>query len=744
MAKEIHWRIPYTDANEVKHCINIYSEGTPIEVKTLIGGHIWDGGIMETSEAYSDIKFDTLRFQTGVIHIVNNELGLNLYDMMPIKTTDRPVQLIREPGTENEKVVWQGFLSPEGYTQEYINRANVIDFNIKSVLKALEDQPIEDDFRERYGELELNISDLIRLIIDDKLEKSGCPFSITGWHYPSEYRFFQDCHLMLGMFYEEKEDIQEDGSTIKKIGGRTIGEIIEEIGLYSCVAVREFGTEVYIQPISKNGMIDGISQTKLHMRDLSYKGDENTIKTDYPYKDLTLKLSPIKRESTIKLPDSSEINFNTEGVYRAPEQVSVAIIAWEYTKQLSFEIKDIYSYNTPFGDGIPVTSKFGGWFANDYTKCNGGNSLATEQEPNTKYAGAKLTKFRIREYFPENYDYNYGLGIIPYIKIIDSVPMKTYQAYKDVIARIYQPDYMSYDNINLADEVTDKWSIINIQGEVDYFYLDNNDGYIKNLPEDRHWSLLCYVFIEDQFGNKEYLTGYYENPQWSQERDILHLRMEGNKVKNNYNKNYHYFNKTDGYLVKFRNDYGRRKIKVTVELIASTALIEDSDGYVYNFPPCSLFMKEWKVEGIKEPSKNEVSEKIGRTRFRVLGGVEDHKNVTLKIMTNYLGGDNKHLSLLYKKTTNEEGVVSIQPASEIEYISIDGTIKSDRPENVLFERMYEHWSKPRRQIDLIVDTLDIPLPMIELEGYDGKRYIPLCEKRDYGTGISTITCFETE
>jgi hypothetical protein len=137
MAKKIHWQIPFASAIDKKqYRVDIYQEGYTGNIVTLLAG----SSPFNTEEDNNPDLFTPIRTQSGTLQVCTAIPGgglLKAQDILPSNNTDCPVQLVEIDGDEQE-VVWQGFLSCEAYSQDYIGIAQELSLSLISVLEAMD------------------------------------------------------------------------------------------------------------------------------------------------------------------------------------------------------------------------------------------------------------------------------------------------------------------------------------------------------------------------------------------------------------------------------------------------------------------------------------------------------------------------------------------------------------------------------------------------------------------------------
>ena len=133
------YRIPFQSLEGTQYMAYIY-EQTDGDVVTLTGA----ANPFVTQEENDNDIFKPIRTQSGYLKIID-ETGSILETLVPSNNTQKLVRLYS--GTWNStmttfydyRIMWQGFLCAEAFTQSWDNQKKVIEFPVKSLLAALED-----------------------------------------------------------------------------------------------------------------------------------------------------------------------------------------------------------------------------------------------------------------------------------------------------------------------------------------------------------------------------------------------------------------------------------------------------------------------------------------------------------------------------------------------------------------------------------------------------------------------------
>lgn len=152
MAWNIHWQCCFQSDDETQCAINIFEQNYVGDVIQLTGS---DSPFSTQEDPSTDI-FTPLRSQSGYLSILD-ETGNLLEELMPSNNTNRMVTLVKgsytgtwpngvfTPAT-SDSVLWVGFLQAQAYSQPWNGYARILEFPVKSMLGALEDVQIDEEY----------------------------------------------------------------------------------------------------------------------------------------------------------------------------------------------------------------------------------------------------------------------------------------------------------------------------------------------------------------------------------------------------------------------------------------------------------------------------------------------------------------------------------------------------------------------------------------------------------------------
>lgn len=235
MAKNVRWKIPFVSTiDNYTYRIDIYDDGWNGGITELVGGP----SPITTEENQNEDIFTPVRSQTGTIQVctaIPSGGLLTLEDLLPKNNTDRPVKLVYVDGSD-ETICWQGFLSSEAYSQDYVGNPQILEIPILSILEAMDS--VECDINN------LNGVQKIHTIIGYTLEKIQGKY---GSYFSDIYISGEGVDLLkkyinTSIFYDVKKRSIET-YTEEYMEGITLKKIIEIIASYAGWCVREqYGT----------------------------------------------------------------------------------------------------------------------------------------------------------------------------------------------------------------------------------------------------------------------------------------------------------------------------------------------------------------------------------------------------------------------------------------------------------------------------------------------------------------------
>ena len=238
--KKIHWKIFFASAiDKKKYRVDIYQEGYTGSPVTLLAG----SSPFNTEEDNNPDLFTPIRTQSGTLSVVtklSDGSMLKAQDILPANNTDCPVQLVEIEGDEQE-VVWQGFLSCEAYSQDYIGIAQELSLSLISVLEAMDS--VECDPTRLQGVVPVH--QLIGYCFDEMERSTG--FSLFSRIYIGEQgKAFLHNFINTSLFFDVQEQ-NDEGYNEAILKGISLKEVLTKVATFMGWCVREDRENIYIQ-----------------------------------------------------------------------------------------------------------------------------------------------------------------------------------------------------------------------------------------------------------------------------------------------------------------------------------------------------------------------------------------------------------------------------------------------------------------------------------------------------------------
>lgn len=231
MSFAVHWELPFVSFDGTPYTIYIHENNYTGQRETLVGAK----DVFETQENYSDDIFSPIRYQTGYIRIIVEDITL-MERIIPANDVEKMVTLV-----SYNQVKWRGFLCAQMYTQPYENK-HMIEIPVRSILSALDNIYIDES--------SMTATDnLVKLIVDgfDALVGSSInPY--LGMHLNDSIKEgygLPYTYIRCSRFFTESTN-QNEGDTTTEIEGSSYLSILESIcTMYGYVA-REENNLLYI------------------------------------------------------------------------------------------------------------------------------------------------------------------------------------------------------------------------------------------------------------------------------------------------------------------------------------------------------------------------------------------------------------------------------------------------------------------------------------------------------------------
>jgi len=240
MAKKIHWQIPFASAIDKKqYRVDIYQEGYTGSIVTLLPGR----SPFNTEEDNNPDLFTAIRTQSGTLSVVtklSDGSMLKAQDILPSNNTDCPVQLVELYDGE-EEVVWQGFLSCEAYSQDYIGIAQELSLSLISVLEAMDS--VECDPSRLQGVVPVH--QLIGYCFDEMERNVGMSL-FTRIYIGEQGKAFLHNFINTSLFFDVQEQ-NDEGYNEAILKGISLKEVLTKLATFMGWCIREDREAIFIQ-----------------------------------------------------------------------------------------------------------------------------------------------------------------------------------------------------------------------------------------------------------------------------------------------------------------------------------------------------------------------------------------------------------------------------------------------------------------------------------------------------------------
>ena len=295
MAKQIRWRVPFASVSGTQYEVEIYDEnwtGSPVVLTAGATPFV-------TDEDASDDFFAPVRSQTGTLQVCTQLADgtmLRLEDILPDNNIARPVQLRR---LADDVVEWQGFLSCEAYSQDYIGIAQELSLSLISVLEAMDS--VEINMAELSGVQ--TIGTILGHLVQKINEHAVAPFTLyvggIGQHILTRY-------ADTALFYEKEERDTENGTEII-MQGVAVKEALSKIATYMGWCVREQGAAIYMQTAGIDASVVSLDNVAIttemrNIADLEWRGTGHTISSRQGAKSVSVVADLRPSEAEIDIP----------------------------------------------------------------------------------------------------------------------------------------------------------------------------------------------------------------------------------------------------------------------------------------------------------------------------------------------------------------------------------------------------------------------------------------------------------
>ena len=750
MSKAVRWQVPFAAQDGTQYRVDIYDEGYTGSPVQLNAGET----PFTTDEDDSDDFFAPVRTQSGTLQIWTETPSgstIKLEDILPASNIDRPVRLVNL--SNSNAVEWQGFLSCEAYSQDYIGIPQNLDLPLIGVLEAMDSVEVEMADKMMFNRIIAHLLYAMQTITD----KSGMDL-FTNVITPL---YCQDALITKYFFnnvYFTSDQVVSGDNIVVEVHSISCKQILSQIAQFFGCCWREVGTDLYLEAIGEN--TDYVA--------FEYKSFANKYLND-----TGSTISSSRALLTQNLADCEWMGTgHQKSVVQGMRRVKVS------TSLDDFEC-DIELQECPLGSLIE-------------------NPEARQESKGEIHANTNSTFFSLAKHqcliTTASFQSDGTSGATLTLNSISSSPniqqtlpwadndFRTY--YKELVVpprskagtvRYYATSYMCWWRDQQGELISGLmvcgipkyllWSVEPVQGYGWKKFAHTKDNYTFKQSSPMVFSTIGgYLSLDvtlapilwDGRGHKAqrldgtYQPGWYRAYQpsitmaiqignkWVQRVDAGSVAVYGLKddfttfaLDLNYDgttkKNYSSITgveKAEGIMIL---------IPKPVTGVVTVYVYPEIDSVVYDgelsSAPFDFIIRQLKLEFI--PIEGELLSDRSENAYTIDTGnaFRDEESVELALSSN--ANNNKLATMIYDSSIKPVSLISLGSSSQV------------RPEIELLKRMKEYYTRSRVILNVEAQHLANPLPLLRLNGInDGKVYLPMAESRDWRTGVCKLTCIE--
>ena len=696
MAKKIHWQIPFASAIDKKqYRVDIYQEGYTGNPVTLLAG----SSPFNTEEDNNPDLFTPIRTQSGTLQVCTAIPGgglLKAQDILPANNTDCPVQLV-ELNDGDEEVVWQGFLSCEAYSQDYIGIAQELSLSLISVLEAMDS--VECDPTRLQGVVP--VFQLIGYCFDEMERHVQFGHIFDRIYIGEQGKAIASRYINTSLFFDVQEQ-NDEGYNEAILKGISLKEVLTKVATFMGWCVREDRENIYIQTAGADeGWISGTvseimydhqfatAESALYnLADLEWRGTGHRISSRQGARNVEVVASMTPFDIQVGIPDGfpqgeyltgslayQEENVSVEEGETIPTALPYISKEQHFSNRYEFAIWDA----TEEQQERPIWEKTG-----TLQEMIAQSMLNTGNVINGSLCGAAPIQFKSND---EDESIDFG-GL--YVKTTDL------DAYQSLLNEsIYLLKIRSIDYLNAYNGKF----VLNFSAKTLY------DQILRAIPSGSYIPLVI---------------------KWG----TLFLQPDRKTWASSYNIVTFPYTEGNGGKVEIPiKDYNYGEVVMYIppcDMTTSNPSYRTVEEWVYT----SLSLEYQAPEDVFEDrSANHYFEAL-KTAFRDEVSVECDFGSSLDNLPNP--------SLIL----NVDPVRYYEPLTRMSFY--DGMLTEQRPEKHLLSRLATYYRKPHTSLELVTAFPGV-LPMMRYRGLnDGKFYLPMAASRDWQQDTATLSMLQCE
>lgn len=697
------------------YTVNVYEWDYMGDVVTLTGA---SEPFVTQEDDDTDI-FTPVRTQTGYLRVIDTTGGKLLEEMMPKNNTEKPVRLML-----GDTVCWQGFLAAQGYSQPWDNHKNKIEFQVISLLAAMEYVSAPTTYVGKTSKLSYIIGDAVGVLSKGELTffdiQVGTVTDLTN------YRAMLDYTLDFSTFID-KEEVTNEGSTAKVNVGNSYKDCIEAVCQFLGVSLRESGNTLLYSRYDEGQSViryklpatsGGLATNNL-LDVVDFRGASNT--TAYSQGAKVVKV-------TLSLP-SPDTSFGIPSVETTSDEPTIIDLYGEHklyvqehtpadTSEAAYKF---YEYNWNTGAYIG-TSNFADFITR--TVLHGYNSnphsYAESDAGSHLFTGAFPVRFHFLQNEADVITLKDGIYFNAQYLLSATIPSLTKAGKRPIIT------FSSVSSINMSSGYLRlSFSLINLfwtspstKWESGGYYTDEDYAEFTSTLWVKHQYLTVAVICCGKYWDAT-------NGKWVDDETAFELDYEDNAIKTNYTSDMR-LETTDGYFIPVSGMTG------TVQLVVYDRCINKNDeGYYYE---CyTHIMYDLEVEYLEQKNIAAASNSSNTYRMELTtNGFSDTKVISLSV------GTNNNNSTLPCFILNPATGAEVQ---NFEYINIGG-INDERPERHLLNRMAIYYNEVRRSLRATIHSgLDLMLARYK---YNNRLYFGIDAQHNWRDDTQEVKFIEAQ
>lgn len=735
MSKAVRWQVPFAAHDGTKYRVDIYDEGytgSPVE---LTAGET----PFTTDEDDSDDFFAPVRTQSGTLQICTETKSgstIKLEDIIPANNIARPVRLVNL--SNSNAVEWQGFLSCEAYSQDYIGIPQNLDLPLIGVLEAMDSIEVELSESMAFKKILGHVAYAMKAIED----KSG--MTLFDQMYISTYckNALTTQSFYNNVYFSTEEQISGDNITVD-VHSISAKAILEQVAKFFGCCWREKGNNIYLEALGttsysyqsfatiyNNFVVEQKTTVWLtaqgaseDINNLDWMGNGHqrsitqgmrrvkvTSKLDDFDCNMALEETPVN--SLVENPEERQSRYGE--VYVNTNETFYSLATHRHMRGKAIFPTDLSgaSFQHTSDNSTINYSRTIFWMDNDFRTYY--EELVINQTKGSN-SGISYTLTSFMSWW-RNKDNELQSGLM-----ICGIPKYLYWSVVPIQTRTWNKFALTASN----------W----LFRQVTPLIFSASKGYLNLNVEVPMWrDAEGYTFKPYQnpaltmavkFGNK-WLSQSGDTYSWSSSFATVQVRVskEDGKIVGNWASSMG-IDEADGLFFNIPSlMVGRVEVYVYHEMDC----IHGGDSYTNTYPAFEAFISKLDLTYVplNEELRTDRSENVYATETSQ--AFRDELSVDCDLAS--YANNTKLATMLWNDSTTPAKLITLGGASV-------------RPEVDLLNRLAAYYGAARQRLELEVAHISTPLPQLRLNGInDGKVYLPMAESRDWRTGVCKLTCIE--